>query len=99
MAEGAAKPKNVLEESIKVLKRKVGKVRLYNEWIAYRNNNPGIGQFINADHQPPVSSILAARQSNQNSKLAEAMLEVATNSSPLNTNLISDVRKSQAWFY
>ncbi|CAI5640746.1 unnamed protein product [Oreochromis niloticus] len=50
----------------------------------------GTGKFINADHQPPVTCIFKARKLNQNSRLAEAMLEVATNSS---TGNISDVDK------
>ncbi|XP_072543005.1 uncharacterized protein [Salminus brasiliensis] len=95
MAEGAA-PKRVVKrmvENKKVLKKEVGKIEKYKDWKKYATTNVGIGQFINADHQPPVSSILQARKLNQNSKLAEAMLEVATKSSPLSTNLISNVQK------
>ena len=82
-----------MKEIREVLQNKVGKITIYKEWKACANQNQGIGQFINADHQPPVSSILAARKSNQNSKLPQAMHEVATNASPLNTNLISDMGK------
>ncbi|XP_071391244.1 uncharacterized protein [Centroberyx affinis] len=92
MAEGAA-PKKIIKETKTVLQKEVGKTELYKDWKKCAIQNPGIGQFINADHQPPVSSILAARKFNQNSKLATAMLEVATNSSPLDNNLIPYVHK------
>ncbi|XP_071383623.1 uncharacterized protein [Centroberyx affinis] len=92
MAEGAG-PKKIIKENKKVLQKEVGKIERYADWIKYRGKNPGIGKFINADHQPPVSSILEARKLNQNGKLAAAMLEVATNSSPLDTNLIPKVHK------
>ncbi|XP_071762387.1 uncharacterized protein LOC139917201 [Centroberyx gerrardi] len=85
--------KKIIKENKKVLQKEVGKIEFYKNWKKYSTQNPGIGQFINADHQPPVSSILEARRLNQNSKLAEAMLEVATNSSPLDNNLILDVHK------
>ncbi|KAI4885536.1 hypothetical protein NFI96_024025 [Prochilodus magdalenae] len=89
MAEGAArKAIKKMQETKNVLEKEVGKVKVYKDWKKYKSQNHGIGQFINADHQPPVRSILEARRLNQNSKLAEAMLEVATNSSPLDTNLI-----------
>ncbi|XP_044068708.1 uncharacterized protein LOC122883710 [Siniperca chuatsi] len=93
MAEGAV-PKKIIKETKTRLKKEVGTSEYYKDWKKYAKNNPGIGQFINADHQPPVHSILEARKLNQNSKLAEAMLEVATNSSPLVKKLIPGVHKS-----
>ncbi|XP_050928370.1 uncharacterized protein LOC108895197 [Lates calcarifer] len=92
MAEGAGPGKPVTENK-RVLKREVGKVKKYKDWLKYSKNKPKIGQFINADHQPPVNSILQARSLNQNSKLAGAMLEVATNSGSLDSNQIRDVKK------
>lgn len=91
MLEAGARKK--IKENRKILEKEVGKVRLYNQHKKHAINNPGLGQIINADHQPPVSSILEARKMNQNSKLAEAMLEVATNSSPLDNNQIDAVHK------
>ncbi|XP_036930196.1 uncharacterized protein LOC119006011 [Acanthopagrus latus] len=93
MAEGAA-PRNriLMAETQQVLQQEVGTIKLYKEWqqdCFYRRR---LGQFINGDHQPPVQSILDARQSNQNSRLAEAMLEVATQSRPLDPNLIHRVK-------
>lgn len=95
MAEGAFKEaqKNV-KESKKVLKGEIGKQFKYKDWRKHTNKNFGLGEFINADHQPPVSSILNARNLNKDSKLAKAMLEVGTNSSPLNTDLIPYVRQT-----
>ncbi|CAI5640753.1 unnamed protein product [Oreochromis niloticus] len=92
MLEGAGARK-AIKESKKLRQEEVGKVELYKEWQRYAVQNPGIGQFIKADHQPPVSSILEARKLNHNSKVAEAMLEVTTNSSPLDPNQNSDVHK------
>ncbi|XP_051816914.1 uncharacterized protein LOC127537765 [Acanthochromis polyacanthus] len=94
LAEGGARAnQQKIKETKKVLKKEVGKVQKYKEWKKYAMQNPGMGQFINADHQPPVNSILEAQTMNQNSRLAEAMLEVATNSSPLKPNLIPKVHK------
>ncbi|XP_044068809.1 uncharacterized protein LOC122883754 [Siniperca chuatsi] len=93
MAEGAVQ-KKIIKEKTKIIEKEVGKIKYYKNWKKYATNNPGIGKFINADHQPPVHSILEARKLNQNSRLAEAMLEVATNSSPLDNNLIPGVRKN-----
>ncbi|XP_035798188.1 uncharacterized protein LOC118469439 [Amphiprion ocellaris] len=90
LAEGGAPP---IKESKKVLKKEVGKIEIYKKWQQYARQNPGMGDVINADHQPPVNSILEAKKLNQNSKLAQAMLEVATKSSPLDPNLIPDVHK------
>ncbi|KAG9274067.1 hypothetical protein AMEX_G10872 [Astyanax mexicanus] len=89
MAEGAAEK---LVENSNVLEELVGKLDLYKNWKKYSRQNAGIGQFINADPQPPVQSILDARKFNENSKLVRAMLEVATNTSPLDTNLIANVK-------
>ncbi|KAI4892143.1 hypothetical protein NFI96_027533 [Prochilodus magdalenae] len=77
MAEGAARP---AMKKMKETKNVLEKEECYNDWKKYADQNRGIGQFIKADHQPPVRSILEARSLNQNSKLAEAMLEVAKNS-------------------
>ncbi|XP_073339951.1 uncharacterized protein [Pagrus major] len=96
MAEGAApqkRPRELIKETKEVVKQETGKIKRYKEWKRDSKNTTGIGQFINGDHQPPVKSILEARQLNQNSKLAEAMLEVATKSSPLDNNLIHKVEK------
>nr|XP_046269251.1 uncharacterized protein LOC124072113 [Scatophagus argus] len=82
-----------IKENREVLEKEVGKVKVYKELKKHTSQNQGIGQFINADHQPPVSCILEARKKNQNSKLAEAMLEVGTSSSPLDTKLIPGVHK------
>ncbi|KAI4873585.1 hypothetical protein NFI96_025328 [Prochilodus magdalenae] len=96
MAEGAARPAmKKMKETKNVLEKEVGKVKVYKDWKKYKSQNHGIGQFINADHQPPVSSILEARRLNQNSKLAEAMLKVATHS-PLDANLIPNVRNKHS---
>ncbi|XP_025756375.1 uncharacterized protein LOC109195718 isoform X2 [Oreochromis niloticus] len=92
--EEESEPRKIINECKEVLQREVGKVELYKNWHKYAIQNPGLGKFINADHQPPVSSILKAHKQNQNSRLAEAMLEVATNSSPLNRSLISKVDSS-----
>ncbi|XP_039873728.1 uncharacterized protein LOC120725116 [Simochromis diagramma] len=89
MLEGTA-PKQAIKESKELRQKLVGQVEKYKNWQTHAKGNKGIGKFINADHQPPVSSILKARKLNQNSRLAEAMLEVATNSS---TGNISDVHK------
>ena len=95
MAEGALKTaENKVKESKKVLKSEIGKQFKYKDWRKYGDKNSGLGEFINADHQPPVNSILNARNLNKDSKLAKAMLEVGTNSSPLNTNLIPYVRQT-----
>lgn len=83
--------KEMINESKEALQREVGKVGSYKELRKNTTKNPGIGQFINAAHQPPVSSILKAKKLNQKSRLVEAMLDVATNSSPLNPNQISKV--------
>ncbi|XP_018515822.1 uncharacterized protein LOC108872552 [Lates calcarifer] len=92
MAEGAA-PRKKIKETKKLLEKEVGKVKKYKEWQKYSSElEYKIGHVINADHQPPVSSIVQSRKLNQNSKLAEAMLEVATNSRPLDTNLIPNVK-------
>lgn len=94
-AEGAAKQlKKKVKESKKVLKLEVGKQIKYRDWKKYADNNSGLGQFINADHQPPVSSILEARNLKKKSQLANAMLEVATNSSPLKVSLIPQVKQT-----
>ncbi|XP_062235882.1 uncharacterized protein LOC133932971 [Platichthys flesus] len=71
-----------LKKTVKVNKKviKDGKVKKYNNWIKHVNSKPSTGQFIKAAHQPPMSSITQAGELNQNSKLAKAMLEVATKS-------------------
>uniref|UniRef100_UPI0037E983D4 uncharacterized protein n=1 Tax=Semicossyphus pulcher TaxID=241346 RepID=UPI0037E983D4 len=94
MEEGAGPPKKKIKETKTRLKKEVGKIEFYKNWKKYAIQNPGTGQFINADHQPPVSSIIEARKLNQNSKLAEAMLEVATTSSPLKSSLVQNVHKN-----
>ncbi|KAI4889691.1 hypothetical protein NFI96_028999, partial [Prochilodus magdalenae] len=76
-----------------VLRQEVGKVEFYKDWKKYARRNPGVGQDINADHQPPVSSIIQAKEMNQNSKLAESMLQVATKSESLDNNQVSKVKK------
>ncbi|KAE8280991.1 hypothetical protein D5F01_LYC21567 [Larimichthys crocea] len=86
-----ARPEKQFDE--KQVAEYVGKGETYREWKKDLRKNPGIGQYINGDHQPPVDSILEARRKNQNSKLANAMLEVATKSSPLNPDLIDNVHK------
>ncbi|XP_071348600.1 uncharacterized protein [Trachinotus anak] len=93
MAEGAGPKRRKIKETKGLLQKEVGKVQLYKDWKKYLNDNPAIGQIINADHQPPVSCILEARKLNQNSKLAETFLKVATDSHPLDNNLISNVDK------
>lgn len=92
MAEGAGR-NNKIKESKKRLQQEVGKVGRYKELQKNEKLNPGLGQFINADHWPPVSCLLEARKLNQNSILATAFLKVGTNSSPLDPNLIPDVHK------
>ena len=95
MAEGALKKAGKkVKESKKVLQGEIGKQFKYKDWKKYADNKSGVGEFINADHQPPVSSILKARNLNKDSTLAKAMLEVGTNSSPLNTNLIPHVKQT-----
>ncbi|XP_038592677.1 uncharacterized protein LOC119916786 [Micropterus salmoides] len=94
MAEGAAPTKRkikLMKETEEALEQETGKVKLYEEWQQDAKKRKGIGKFINGDHQPPVNSILKANELNQNSKLATAMLEVATASSPLDKKLIEDV--------
>ncbi|KAM8734729.1 uncharacterized protein AB9X84_023451 [Acanthopagrus schlegelii] len=92
IAEGAA-DRIVIVETLEVLQEDVGRVSLYKEWQQDCIYRSGLGQFMNGDHQPPVKSILEARGLNQNSRLAEAMLEVATKSSPLDRNLMYKVEK------
>ncbi|XP_023266940.1 uncharacterized protein LOC111658610 [Seriola lalandi dorsalis] len=92
MGEGAGLEK--IKETKERLQKEVGNVQFYKDAIKHRNKNPGIGQFIHADHQPPVSCILDYIDLNQNSRLAEAFLEVGTNSHPLDTNLISKVKEN-----
>ncbi|XP_038585018.1 uncharacterized protein LOC119910463 [Micropterus salmoides] len=94
MAEGAAPAKKkikLMKETEEALEQETGQVKLYEEWQQDSKDRKGIGKFINGDHQPPVNSILKAKELNQNSKLATAMLEVATSSSPLDKKLIEDV--------
>ncbi|XP_073349756.1 uncharacterized protein [Pagrus major] len=94
MAEGAAPANRILMvETPQVLQQETGRVRLYKEWQQDCIYRSGLGQFMNGDHQPPVKSILEARDLKQNSRLAEAMLEVATKSSLLDQNLIHKVGK------
>nr|XP_046244072.1 uncharacterized protein LOC124058672 [Scatophagus argus] len=84
MAEGGARKKiKNIKENRETLEKEVGKIVFYREWRKYRNQNPGIGQFINADHQPALFSILKGTKNNQNSTLGKAMLKVATKSSTL----------------
>ncbi|XP_065812814.1 uncharacterized protein [Labrus bergylta] len=92
MAEGAAPEKNKTKETKKLLKDTVGRIVIFKNWKTFAKENPGLGQIIHADHQPPVSCIVDAGKLNQNSKLAKGMLEVATNSSPLNTDLVQKVK-------
>ena len=77
MAKEAGLRKTV-KENKKVIKD--GKVKKYNNWVKHGNSKPSTGQFFKAAHQPPLSSISQAGELNQNSKLAKAMLEVATKS-------------------
>ncbi|KAM4552133.1 uncharacterized protein PAE49_015651 [Odontesthes bonariensis] len=91
MAEGAA-PK-LTKKQKEICMKEVGGVGKYKLMQKHQQKRK-MGQFINADHQPPVSCIRGAITLNQNSKLATAMLEVATNSSPLNHRLIPGVKKS-----
>ncbi|XP_069380456.1 uncharacterized protein [Paralichthys olivaceus] len=70
--------KNTVKENKKVIKDE--KVKKYNDWVKHENSKPSTGQFIRAAHQPPSSSISQAGKLNPNSKLAKAMLEVATKS-------------------
>ncbi|XP_030264389.1 uncharacterized protein LOC115576041 [Sparus aurata] len=94
IAEGAAPANRILiVETPQVLQQDVGRVRLYKEWQQDCIYRSGLGQFMNGDHQPAVKSILEAKDLNQNSRLAEAMLEVATKSSPLDHNLMHKVGK------
>lgn len=86
---GAAKK---IKESRKTLKEEVGKTKIYKQHQKDLRNNPGLGQFIHGDHQPPLSSILEV--SPHESELAKAMLEMATNSSPLDNNKIDAVKKN-----
>ncbi|XP_030606961.1 uncharacterized protein LOC115795290 [Archocentrus centrarchus] len=90
MLEGAAA--KTIKENKKSIQKFVGKQQSYRDAknLSRRKANKGIGQFMNADHQPPVSSILNAREQNQNSILAKAMVEVATKSSTVD---ISNVHK------
>lgn len=81
-----------MRESRKVLKEEVGKIKVYKQHKKDLKKNSGLGQFIQGDHQPALSSILEV--SPHESTLAQAMLEVATNSSPLNNNQINNVKKS-----
>lgn len=81
-----------IKESRKTLKEEVGKIKIYKEHKKDLKENPGLGQFIHGDHQPPLSSILEV--SPHESELAKAMLEMATNSSPLDNNKIDAVKKN-----
>ncbi|XP_056247408.1 uncharacterized protein LOC130178868 [Seriola aureovittata] len=89
MGEGAGLEK--IKETKEWLQKEVGNVQFYRD---LQNRDDCIGKFIHADHQPPVRSILDARNLNQNSRLAEAFLEVGTDSHPLDTNLISKVKEN-----
>ncbi|XP_008298026.1 uncharacterized protein LOC103370675 [Stegastes partitus] len=93
LAEGAAPLKKTIKETKKVLQKEIGQVQRYKKWQEYARQYPGMGRFINVDHQPTVNSILQDKQLTQNSKLAVAMLEVATNSSRWNPSLIPDVHR------
>ncbi|TKS66059.1 Reticulocyte-binding protein 2 -like protein a [Collichthys lucidus] len=95
LAEGGGRKRAREEKQFdqKQVAEYVGKGETYREWKKDLRKNPGLGQYINGDHQPPVDSILEARRKNQNSKLANAMLEVGTKSSPLNPDLIDNVHK------
>lgn len=97
MAEGAGTGKKVgkkVKENKKLVQKETGKQLKYKDWKKYAGDNPGLGRFMNADHQPPVSCILEARNLNEKSKLANAMLEVGTNSSPLKIDLIPKVKQT-----
>ncbi|KAG5280713.1 hypothetical protein AALO_G00063170 [Alosa alosa] len=93
MAEGAAREKkmrrNKIRETKKVLTEHIVQVKPYKELRKEAKNKPGIGQFMNADHQLPVSSIHKALDLNQNSKLAKAMF--GTSASPLDENLVQKI--------
>ncbi|TKS66086.1 Pre-mRNA-splicing factor CWC22 -like protein [Collichthys lucidus] len=95
LAEGGGRKRAREEKQFdqKQVAEYVGKGETYREWKKDLRKNPGLGQYMNGDHQPPVDSILEARRKNQNSKLANAMLEVGTKSSPLNPDLIDNVHK------
>lgn len=90
MFEAGARKK--LRESRERLKEEVGKIKTYKEHRKDLKKNPGLGQFIHGDHQPALSSILEV--SPHESKLAQAMLEKATNSSPLDNKQINNVKKN-----
>ncbi len=101
MAEAAGRKTKELTESEEkdLLNKEVGKVVIYKDWKKYaiqkgQELEIKLGDYINADHQPPVKSILDAIKFNQNSKFAEAMLVVATGSSSLNTTLINEVEQT-----
>ncbi|XP_061587523.1 uncharacterized protein LOC133452303 [Cololabis saira] len=92
MAEGA-EPKRIIKESKTVIITGVWKVKQYKEWQKHATQNPEMGKVINTDNQPPVRSILEAKNMNLSGKLAPAMLKERAKSSPLDPNLITDVQK------
>ncbi|XP_048834893.1 uncharacterized protein LOC125709921 [Brienomyrus brachyistius] len=96
LAEGEVR----IEETSKLLQEETGKV---GKCTDLRIQNRGMGHFINADHQPPLICIVDAARNNQNSKLANAFLEVGLNQSELtvqsvlNTTANQTSTTKQAW--
>ncbi|XP_054864380.1 uncharacterized protein LOC129348303 [Amphiprion ocellaris] len=76
-----------VKESKMAIQNEAGKVQMYKKWQKSAKQNPEVGKFIKADHQPPVKSMLEARKLTQESKLAKAMLDVGTKTSPLTASL------------
>ncbi|XP_061573869.1 uncharacterized protein LOC133440573 [Cololabis saira] len=92
MAEGA-EPNRIIKDSKTVTIPGVWKVKQYKEWQKHATQNPEIGKILNTDRQPPVRSMLEAKNMNLSGKLAQAMLKERAKSSPLDPNLITDVQK------
>ncbi|XP_051799497.1 uncharacterized protein LOC110970824 [Acanthochromis polyacanthus] len=76
-----------VKESKMAIQNEAGKVQMFKKWQKSAKQNPEVGKFIKADRQPPVKSMLEARKLTQESKLAKAMLDVGTKTSPLTASL------------
>ncbi|XP_061602486.1 uncharacterized protein LOC133464487 [Cololabis saira] len=88
-----AEPKWIIKESKTVIKAEFWRVKQYKEWQKHATQNPVMGKILNTDHQPPVRSMLEAKNMNMSGKLALAMLKEEAKSSPLDLNQMTVVQK------
>nr|XP_045610898.1 uncharacterized protein LOC123766096 isoform X2 [Procambarus clarkii] len=63
-----------------------------------RRKNKGIGDQVNADHQPPVSCVVNAYDKNPESELSQKLMTLATNGKPLDSNNIDKVKRNHGYY-